>query len=161
MLGALGDLGDFIGGIGVIVTLVYLAIQIRSNTEQTRLNTAGEAWAGILAAFEPVYYGDNVAIMQQGLAGTLDPEGPEHLTFSMLMVRTLGQFELALYQTRHGALDRELLDMYTRLIETFLTTPGGRRWWDESGSALFGSAFVAHVTAILERPSPTREAQGS
>jgi hypothetical protein len=28
----LGNLGDFIGGIAVVVTLVYLAIQVRQNT---------------------------------------------------------------------------------------------------------------------------------
>ena len=33
----LGNLGDFLGGIGVIVTLVYLAVQIRSNTQTVRV----------------------------------------------------------------------------------------------------------------------------
>ncbi|NRA76484.1 MAG: hypothetical protein HRU16_11130 [Planctomycetes bacterium] len=32
----LGNLGDFLGGIGVIVTLIYLALQIRSNTQTVR-----------------------------------------------------------------------------------------------------------------------------
>ena len=31
-LDALGNLGDFIGGIGVLATLIYLAYQIRQNT---------------------------------------------------------------------------------------------------------------------------------
>ena len=35
-LEALGNLGDLIGGIGVIVTLIYLAIQIRQNTIEVR-----------------------------------------------------------------------------------------------------------------------------
>ena len=35
----LGNLGEFLGAIGVIVTLVYLAIQIRQGSEQTALNT--------------------------------------------------------------------------------------------------------------------------
>ena len=32
MLEALGNLGDFIGGIAVVVTLLYLALQVRHNT---------------------------------------------------------------------------------------------------------------------------------
>ena len=32
MLEALGNIGDFIGGIGVVITLAYLAVQIRHNT---------------------------------------------------------------------------------------------------------------------------------
>jgi hypothetical protein len=152
MLSALGDLGDFIGGIGVIVTLIYLAIQIRRNTEQTRLNTAGESWSGILAAFEPAYYGDNIESFQRGLAGELDPSGADYLTFAMLMVRTMGQFEMSLYQARQGALDDELLAMHSRLAQTLITTPGGRRWWDGAGSALFGRDFVGHIEAILASP---------
>jgi len=36
MLDALGNLGDFLGGLGVIVTLAYLALQIRQNTQALR-----------------------------------------------------------------------------------------------------------------------------
>jgi hypothetical protein len=32
LLEALGNIGDFIGGLGVVVTLAYLAVQIRHNT---------------------------------------------------------------------------------------------------------------------------------
>ena len=37
MLEALGNIGDFVGGIAVILTLIYLAVQIRDNTRSTRL----------------------------------------------------------------------------------------------------------------------------
>ena len=33
-LEALGNLGDFVGGIAVVVTLIYLALQVRQNNEQ-------------------------------------------------------------------------------------------------------------------------------
>ena len=36
----LGNIGDFLGGIGVVVTLIYLAFQIRQNTEQIRQNSS-------------------------------------------------------------------------------------------------------------------------
>ena len=32
MLEDLGNLGDFVGGVAVVITLIYLAIQIRHNT---------------------------------------------------------------------------------------------------------------------------------
>ena len=35
----LGNLGDFVGGIGVMITLAYLAVQIRRNTRALRSNT--------------------------------------------------------------------------------------------------------------------------
>ena len=36
MLEDLGNIGDFLGGIGVVVTLAYLAVQIRKNTRSVR-----------------------------------------------------------------------------------------------------------------------------
>ena len=35
----LGNLGEFIASIGVLITLIYLAIQIRQNTEATKIQT--------------------------------------------------------------------------------------------------------------------------
>ena len=38
-LDQLGSIGEFIGAFGVVITLVYLAIQIRTNTESERSAT--------------------------------------------------------------------------------------------------------------------------
>ena len=35
MIETLGNIGDFVGGIGVVVTLFYLAFQIRASRLQT------------------------------------------------------------------------------------------------------------------------------
>lgn len=152
MLSALGDLGDFIGGIGVVVTLIYLAIQIRSNTEQTRLNTAGDSWSSILDAYEPVYFGSNATTFQRGLAGELDPSGADYLTFAMLMTRILGQFELSVYQARNGALDDELFAMHARLAKTIVSSPGGMAWWNDSGSTFFRKDLMAAIESVPESP---------
>ena len=41
----LGDLGDFLGGIGVFATLVYLAIQVRRNTRAVKSASLDSAYA--------------------------------------------------------------------------------------------------------------------
>ena len=46
MLEALGNVGDFLGGLGVVVTLFYLASQIR----QSNLTVATNAGHSVLAA---------------------------------------------------------------------------------------------------------------
>lgn len=38
MIENLGNVGDFIGGIGVVITLIYLATQIAQNTRSLRLS---------------------------------------------------------------------------------------------------------------------------
>ncbi|MCZ6460042.1 MAG: hypothetical protein O6766_11860, partial [Gammaproteobacteria bacterium] len=38
----LGALGEFLGSIGVLLTMVYLAVQIRQNTSTIRMNAEQE-----------------------------------------------------------------------------------------------------------------------
>ncbi len=40
MLEDLGNIGDFLGGIGVVVTLAYLAVQIRQNSRSVKVSAA-------------------------------------------------------------------------------------------------------------------------
>ena len=47
MLDAFGNIGDFVGGIGVIITLLYLAAQIRQNTKSSRTQSYQAAVAAI------------------------------------------------------------------------------------------------------------------
>lgn len=46
MLEALGNLGDFIGGIAVVATLLYLAVQVRQNTVALRTASRQQIVAG-------------------------------------------------------------------------------------------------------------------
>ena len=39
MIENLGNIGDFVGGVGVFITLTYLATQIRQNTHSLRLSS--------------------------------------------------------------------------------------------------------------------------
>ena len=47
MVESLGNLGDFIGGIGVIITLIYLATQVRQNTAALRAASRQAIVAGM------------------------------------------------------------------------------------------------------------------
>ena len=49
MLEALGNIGDFVGGIAVIATLVYLAVQVRQNTQQLRASALSTSTAANVA----------------------------------------------------------------------------------------------------------------
>ena len=69
----LGNLGDFLGGIAVIVTLIYLVVQIRQNTKLLRKSAEqmirSDSTAVVsLAAQSP----ENAALYHKGLG---DPDG--------------------------------------------------------------------------------------
>ena len=64
ILSDLGDLGDFLGGIGVIATLVYLAIQIRRNTFAVRSTSLDSAYAAHME-FQRTVWSDSVMVLWQ------------------------------------------------------------------------------------------------
>lgn len=46
MLDTLGNLGDFVGGIAVVITLIYLAVQVRQNTSALKAASWQEVVSG-------------------------------------------------------------------------------------------------------------------
>jgi hypothetical protein len=69
MLDALGNLGDFIGGIAVIVTLIYLATQVRLHTAALRAASRQDISAGYRAQKRSSYRPSSI----RGLLGWPPP----------------------------------------------------------------------------------------
>ncbi len=46
----LGNIGEFVGALGVVASLIYLALQIRQNTRQLRNNARAIRLAEVRAA---------------------------------------------------------------------------------------------------------------
>jgi len=59
----LGNIGDFVGGIGVVVTLVYLATQIRQNTRAIRLASIQQVMGSSVSIHEAASAGPVPAIL--------------------------------------------------------------------------------------------------
>jgi hypothetical protein len=88
-LSQLADLGEFIGGIAVLATLIYLALQLRQNTKQLEQNGVAarltayhqaneQSWLAVLAIAQDSELSDIVA---RGLAdpASLDAKGTDAL----------------------------------------------------------------------------------
>ena len=54
MIDALGNIGDFVGGIGVVVTLAYLAVQIRHSSKVAALAAGHTISLGIMEFHERI-----------------------------------------------------------------------------------------------------------
>lgn len=148
-LSQLADLGELIGGLAVVASLVYLAIQIRLNTRAVRSSTLHantELWSSLfLRLAEPEVAQAYVA----GMAGRPDVR-PLHYTQFFFVCRAMFvAFENQYYQMRQGALDPETYAAYQRSISTqFLAFRGFRLWWSQN-RPVFSPPFVAHVDAMI------------
>jgi hypothetical protein len=154
-LSQLADVGELLGGIAVVASLVYLAVQIRQNTRTVRSSTLHhntELWNSLfLRLAEP----DMAQAYVAGMAGT--PEiRPLHYTQFFFICRSMFvAFENQYYQMRHGVLDPETYAAYELSISTqFLAFPGFRIWWQQSRS-VFSPPFIAHIDTLIAKVPET------
>ncbi len=106
---AIGALGEVAGAVGVIVTLIYLAIQVRQNTSVTRASTAQHMtnnW--VLVNLEMT--------RSQVTTKNIDfSMPPDELQIVLSFWRSMfHQWSNCQYQYRHGSLD-ELLYLPTEM----------------------------------------------
>ena len=135
----------------LIVSLIYVGIQIRQNTRAVRGSTLQmntDFWGTLfLRLAEP----EMSQAYAAGMAGQSDIR-PAHYTQFFFICRAmfLG-FENQYYQFRQGILDHAIYLGYERSIQTqVLVSPGFRICWQQN-RAVFSPAFVAHVDSMIER----------
>ena len=143
------DIAEIAGAVAVVVSLVYVAIQLRQNTDSVRsatlqANTA--LWSTLLSGLaEPGI----VEAYATGLSGRKDISRLQYTQFFLLCRGVFAAFENQHYQFRTGVLDEETYKGYERAIsEQLLAFPGFRIWWEQSRS-VFSPAFVTHVDEMI------------
>ena len=145
----LGALGEFVAAIAVVITLIYLALQIRQNTRATR----AASFHAITDSFNHV----NISLAQTPdlariwLAGATERSSlsdEEKWQFDLICLSYFHVFETVHYQARVGAGEGGLVAAEERSLETLLATSGVREWWEENPYA-FGLEFRAYLDRLL------------
>jgi hypothetical protein len=144
----LGDLGDLIGGIAVVITLIYLAVQIRQNTA---LITAQTVQASVDATQRVLLFrAENAAlravIRKARTRAELTPDDTEVLA-SYLQAAFMN-FQARLQHHVHGVFDRTMNESYELILEDYLHQAYVRRWWHYA-KPLYGPEFREHCDAIV------------
>ena len=126
----LGNIGEFVAALGVIISLVYLATQIRQNTRAVR-SSASQAITDARADFLKSISDDPevAGMFFTGLSDrdALDPV--ERYRFDSMLNRLSATMENYHYQNRQGAMDPEQWTRMRVVLRLLLSTPGGQAWW--------------------------------
>jgi hypothetical protein len=136
MLDALGNIGDFIGGIGVIITLLYLAVQIRQNTTSSRT----ESYQAVVAAISDWTraVGTNAEssrIADKGSRDLASLSPSERVQFNLIMASLVRNLENIHYQYIHGAIDESTWSGWAKRAHSALEPRGARDWWHTQEAA--------------------------
>ena len=132
-----GALGEVFGAMGVIVTLIYLARQIRENSRQVRVSSITSINHLINEAWDPVYSNDrNIRVWTTGLRSPLDLDEEDLALFHLFMTRLINVLDTAAAQHSYNVLTTDQFRKYAVRLNSLLSTPGGEHWLSEGGAAL-------------------------
>jgi len=135
-----GALGDIVGGIAVVGSLVYLAIQIRQNTQQiaqsvrmTKLAALERNIESANRVREPLILNPEVAgLFLRGLSSYGELSGTDRFRFGLLLSSTLTAFQGAYLRSLNVGGDPMQFRGATRLIDSIMESPGARAWLENN-----------------------------
>jgi hypothetical protein len=123
-------LGDVIGGLGVIASLVFLAIQVRQNTRQIRSQGFQTALRQFLTSFENTTANlQDADLFHRGLDDFHGLSAREQGVFHSKMHSMLVGFNTVWNMHQHGLVPLHELHAMRGLFATMLGTNGGLAWW--------------------------------
>ena len=150
----LANLGEFVGGIAVIASIVYLAIQIKQNTRSVKsatLATNTSNWGSMLINLAS---DDKSEAYLNGIAGKEDISAKHLLQFVQVARAMFVSFETQHYQYLNGAMDKDIYLGYERACrDQLLVYPGFQFVWQITRAG-FSPAFIKLVDKLISEIGP-------
>jgi hypothetical protein len=132
---AMGAIGEVLGATGVILSLLYLAVQIRGDARAKRASAVHEQsdayrdFLKTLASDEEL-----AAIYLRGIRDFGSIEEAELVRFSSALGFLFRVFDEAFFQWKEGHLDARLWRGFESPMADMLAYPGVRDWWSTRSS---------------------------
>jgi hypothetical protein len=148
-LETLANLGEFVGGTFVVVSLVYLALQVRQNTRGLRTENYARALDRISALQSRLSQeAEFTALFSRGVLDVAALSPRERIQFTWALYEAFGSFEFMFHQARDGALPAEVWERWSATVAWWLSFAGTRAWW-AARPAPFSASFAAYVDALI------------
>ena len=146
----LANLGEFIGGVAVLVTLIYLTTQIRQNTKSVAAAATDSSSQFITAVRQAIFENAEVAhFYHVGLADLERLDEEERLRFRLLMHNVFWALANSYKQGKlAGAPEVEIAPILAGL-ERIISAPGASWFWREFQHE-FDPAFRKEVDLIVK-----------
>ncbi len=127
----LGNLGEFVGSIAVLVTLIYLARQLHQRTDSARTESLNMALGVHVHQIAQLTATDESAeLFRQFCANFTSLSLNEKGRIHAVMLDLLVSFNQVIRLNQAGMLDDEEFKTIRGTYLSILRTTGGRAWWE-------------------------------
>jgi hypothetical protein len=162
-LNDLANLGQIIGAVAVVISLFYVASQIRQNTNAVRSATAQTVhehfanWYRLVAAD-----GELARIVANGLRDYGSLSEQERVRFVAAFMSFLSYSQNAFLKWREGLLASPLWLGWELVIMNLVCAPGGKAFWKDR-AYMFGDEFRRYIEdeVMKKQPHPDAKPMGA
>ena len=139
---ALGAIGEIVGAAGVIVSLLYLASQVRNSSRQARHAAAQAVLAKLNTLIGQLAFTAGAGdIWSRGLSGLDALNSDEELVrFSSMLLQAFSTYEEVFHYRKTGVVEDWAWTHTSAPFDHFTRTPGFQQWWQRR-SDWFGEEF--------------------
>ena len=156
MLDLLGNIGDFVGGIGGVITLIYLARQIKQNSASIEATAVQAATSSVADALDSISRDTEVAALYvRGCNAFASQSTAEKLQYSILMGSILHRFEGLLVIRDRGLVPASAMDGAMNRVRDAFRQEGTLEWWARS-KGLFNPMLRDWIEGDVIGKSPGR-----
>ena len=148
---AIGAIGEVAGAIGVIVTLIYLSIQIRHNTRSSRLASFQSTTEMLTTVNTLIAGNDEIADIFARIYNEPDPEltPKDRIKFTFTNLCLFRAWETAYFQRSEGMALHQSWLRYEQSIRAQIAVPRVREWWLNNTFG-FTEEFRQYVQSLID-----------
>jgi hypothetical protein len=150
---AVAAVGEMVGALAVVISLVFVGIQVRQNTVVAGRSNARQTATDHQRSLENFLEETMADITLRGLEGLEGLTEIERYRFDIAISVWLEAIEQAFADSILGAFPKDLLVAYTNRLYILLDRPGGLAWWEQH-QAWFSPSFRAEVERLRKQATP-------
>jgi hypothetical protein len=154
----LGSIGELVGAIATVATLIYLAIQIRSNSRITR-SAALQATldGGRDHTIAPILNNPElVGLYRRGMTSLEYLDADEQARFTWFLCESVLQMQNIMHLHEEGILATIEYDAWMAYTASIITTPGAKEVWPQVAaivSPAIANILLSYLEANPDQPS--------
>jgi hypothetical protein len=142
---AISAIGQMVGALAVVISLIYLANQVRSNARETRLAARRSTLEAMSRfALEIAEHADLAELRNRGFQDFESLEATDRARFGSHMHAMFRTIENVYYQHLEGHLDPRVWRGLEAVIRDLNALPGVQAWW-RSRSYWFDEEFAKFI----------------
>lgn len=150
----LGNIGEFVGSIGVVISLMFLVVQVRNGVRTARAATLQEIQRDMRELLGGGVDRASIAVRMRRGEPVSDEERLIHGQWSLMLFRA---YETQWFHVRSGTLDGTLHVGYLQHLRLAFSNPYVESQWRLLKAQMFHPIFVDEVDEFIRANPPSSQ----